>query len=112
MSSHSFWHKVRTTMGRVPFLPDAVAGWFCLRDPTTPWRVRIGLGGALAYFVVPLDFIPDILAGLGYGDDLAVVMGVVRLVSGHITDDHRRQARQALTGMSQSADVVPGEGQT
>ncbi len=34
--------------------------------------VRATLFGALAYFILPIDVIPDILLGLGYTDDAAV----------------------------------------
>lgn len=31
------------------------------------------LAGAIAYFVLPIDAIPDVMAGIGYMDDMSVL---------------------------------------
>jgi uncharacterized membrane protein YkvA (DUF1232 family) len=98
VSSDAFWDKVRRTAGKVPFIDQVVAIWFCARDPATPARVKAILLGAIAYFVLPFDAIPDVLVGLGFTDDLAVIAAAVRAVLPHITDAHREQARRALDG--------------
>lgn len=104
-----FWNKVRRTLGRVPFLDEAVAAYYCATDPKTPRRVQAILLGALAYFVVPTDMIPDFIAGLGFTDDAAVLAAVIGTVRRHITDDHRAGARAVLdrfanTGGSETTD--------
>lgn len=91
-----FWRKVRGTLGRVPFLEDAVAGYYCLLDPATPRRVKAVVAAALAYFVVPTDMIPDFIAGLGFGDDATVLYAALSSVAAHVTDSHRAAARAAL----------------
>ena len=93
----SFWDKIRRTAGKVPFADEAVAMWFCARDPATPTRVKAILLGALAYFVLPFDAVPDLLAGLGFTDALAVIIAAVRAGRPHVTDAHRAQARDALS---------------
>jgi uncharacterized membrane protein YkvA (DUF1232 family) len=92
----SFWHKVRKTLGRVPFTEDAVAIFHCATDGATPLAVRAMLFGALAYFVLPFDIIPDMIAGLGYTDDAAVILAAARAAQMHITPEHRRLARAWL----------------
>jgi uncharacterized membrane protein YkvA (DUF1232 family) len=52
--------------------------------------------GALAYFVLPADAVPDILPVLGYADDATVVAATLRLVAEHISPLHRQAARAAL----------------
>lgn len=91
-----FWRKVRRTLGRVPFLEEAVAAYYCANDSETPLRVKAVLMGALAYFVVPTDLIPDFIAVLGFTDDATVFLMAAQAVSGHVTDRHRAQARAAL----------------
>ena len=91
-----FWDKVRKTLGIVPFLEEAIAAFYCAIDPRTPGWVKGTLFGALAYFILPFDAIPDFLAGLGYTDDLAVLMAALRAVGGHVTDAHRARARDTL----------------
>ncbi|PKP76374.1 MAG: hypothetical protein CVT81_15060 [Alphaproteobacteria bacterium HGW-Alphaproteobacteria-3] len=66
------------------------------RDPETPMRVRATLLAALAYFVMPVDVIPDIVAAFGFTDDATVLMAALGLVSSHMKPRHRKAARQAL----------------
>jgi uncharacterized membrane protein YkvA (DUF1232 family) len=95
-----FWDKVRATLGRVGFLEEAIAAFYCATDPRTPKWVKAVLLGALAYFILPFDGIPDFLIAFGYTDDLAVLLGAIRAVGGHVTDDHRLRAREALARFS------------
>jgi len=68
-------------------------------------RVRGVLLGALAYFVVPTDFIPDFIAGLGFTDDAAVLLLAIQTVSGHIKESHRDRAREALARLREDERV-------
>lgn len=91
-----FWVTVRKAAGSIPFMDEVVAAYYCAFDRETPIRVRASLLGALGYFVLPLDGIPDFIFGLGFTDDAAVIMGVLALMRAHITDEHREAARKAL----------------
>jgi uncharacterized membrane protein YkvA (DUF1232 family) len=93
---HGFWHKARKTLGKVPFTEDAVAAFYCATDSATPLPIRATLFGALAYFVMPFDIIPDFIAGLGYTDDAAVLLAAFTAASTHITEAHREKARAWL----------------
>jgi uncharacterized membrane protein YkvA (DUF1232 family) len=73
-----------------------VAAFHCATDRATPMPVRATLLGALAYFILPVDFIPDILLGLGYTDDAAVLLTAFTTCKTYITDDHRAKARAWL----------------
>ncbi len=98
-----FWPKLKRMLSRVPFAEDAVAAWFCAFDPQTPLRVRGMLLAALAYFVLPIDAMPDMILGHGFTDDLTVLMTAVALVGTHLRPEHRQQARQALERMRHEA---------
>ena len=91
-----FWAKLKRFAGRVPFVEDLVAAYYCALDPATPMRVRGMLLAALAYFILPFDLIPDVIAGLGFADDAALLTAVVGLVAAHITPTHRAAAARAL----------------
>jgi len=91
-----FWRKVRQTLGKVPFTEDAVAAFHCATDPATPLAIRATLFGALAYFVMPFDAIPDFLFGLGFTDDAAVLIAAFTAARSHITESHREKARAWL----------------
>jgi uncharacterized membrane protein YkvA (DUF1232 family) len=91
-----FWWKVRGALGRVPFMEDAVAAFYCACDPATPARVKTVLFAAIAYFVMPIDAIPDLFAGLGFTDDASVLAAALAMVGSHILPAHRASARRAL----------------
>lgn len=91
-----FWAKVRRTLGRVPFVDDAVAAYFAAIDPATPAPVKATLLAALAYFVLPVDLLPDVLAAVGFSDDAAVLLLALQAIGAHLTPAHRARARAAL----------------
>lgn len=95
-----FWQTLRRAMRQIPFAEDVVAAYYCALDPQTPFRVRGILLAALAYFVLPFDAIPDILAGIGFTDDVAVLMAAFAAVRSHITPAHRAAAHAALAEFS------------
>ncbi len=92
-----FWRTVKKAARQVPFMEDLVAGYYCALDNDTPPKVRGILLAALAYFVLPLDVVPDFLLGFGFTDDVAVLAAALNAVRRHITPAHRIAARQALT---------------
>jgi uncharacterized membrane protein YkvA (DUF1232 family) len=91
-----FWPKVRRVATKLPFAEDLLAAYYCAFDRKTPLQVKAALLGALAYFVLPADTMPDILPLLGFTDDALVLVTALRMVSGHIRDEHRDAAREAL----------------
>jgi len=91
-----FWPKLRRVAARLPFAEDLLAAYYCAFDRRTPMQVKAALIGALAYFVLPADAMPDILPLLGFTDDALVLVTALRVVSGHIRDEHREAAREAL----------------
>ncbi|MAU40375.1 MAG: hypothetical protein CMF31_02020 [Kordiimonas sp.] len=93
-----FGRKVRKLAGRLPFAKDLVAGYYCAVDPKTPFKAKALLMGALAYFVIPTDLIPDFMAVVGYGDDLSVLMATIAMVREHMTPDHMERAEKFLRG--------------
>ena len=95
-----FWRKVRRVVARVPFVEDLLAAYFCAIDRDTPTYVRGVLLGAIAYFVLPTDMIPDLLVPLGFTDDASVIAAAVTAVGSHLQPRHRVQARDRLEQLS------------
>ena len=91
-----FWPKVRKTAARIPFARELLSVYYCARDPQTPVAAKGVMLGALAYFVLPTDAIPDILAGVGFTDDAAVIAAVLGMLGANVKSKHRDAARQAL----------------
>ena len=91
-----FWLKLKRVVAKLPFAEDLLVAYYCAFDKETPRHVQAALLGAIAYFILPFDFIPDMLPVLGFTDDAAVLATAIRLVANHITEDHREAARAAL----------------
>lgn len=88
-----FWRKLKTTVSYLPGAESFLAAFYAAIDPKTPATAKAVLFGALGYFVVPVDFIPDIFGAMGYGDDLAVMFAAIKAVESSITDAHRNLAQ-------------------
>lgn len=91
-----FWPKLKRVIRRIPFSEDLVAAYYCALDPETPFRVRAILLGALAYFILPIDAIPDFIPGIGFGDDAAALVIAIKMVADNMKPKHREAARIAL----------------
>lgn len=87
-----FWPKLRRVVRHIPFAEDAVALYFCALDRDTPAATKATLLAALAYFVLPTDFIPDFLPVLGFTDDAAVIATALALARRAIKPEHREAA--------------------
>src|SRR5678816_1051020 len=90
---HQFWRKTRRVAASLPFAEDLLAAYYCAFDRSTPLAVKTSLVGALAYFVLPADVIPDVLPILGFADDAAVLATSINPVSythlrAHETPEH------------------------
>jgi uncharacterized membrane protein YkvA (DUF1232 family) len=92
-----FWPVFKRAFRQLPFSRDVAAGYYCAMDPATPRRVRAILLAALAYFILPFDAVPDILAIVGFGDDIAVLAAAIAAVRAHIRPDHYQKADEALS---------------
>ena len=91
-----FWRKLKRVAARLPFAEELLAAYYCAFDRQTPRHVQAALLGAIAYFVLPFDFVSDVLPVLGFTDDAAVLATAIRMVSSYITSEHRDAARAAL----------------
>jgi uncharacterized membrane protein YkvA (DUF1232 family) len=91
-----FWKKLKQVVAKLPFAEDLLAAYYCAFDKQTPRHVQAALLGAIAYFVLPFDFVPDVLPVLGFTDDAAILATAIRMVAVHITPEHRAAARSAL----------------
>ena len=95
-SEDGFWNKIKK-YGRkagILVLERAFTLYYCLADKDTPLWAKAVITGALGYFIVPTDAIPDILFPGGYADDAIVLAGAIFVVHAHIKEEHRKQGRE------------------
>ena len=100
-----FWSKLKRVATKLPFTEDLLAAYYCAFDKETPRHVQAALLGAVAYFILPFDFVPDMLPVLGFTDDAAVLATALRMVASHITPEHRDAARAVLKRGIGESDV-------
>ena len=91
-----FWRTAKRAARQVPFMDEVVAAYYCALDNNTPFRAKAILFAALGYFILPADTIPDIVLGLGFTDDIAVLTAAITAVRAHMTPAHRLAAKRAL----------------
>ena len=91
-----FWPKIRKVAARIPFAKDVLAVWHCARDEQTPLAAKGMMLAALAYFVMPVDVVPDFIAGLGFTDDAAVFAALVAVLGRNLKPKHRAAAKRDI----------------
>lgn len=101
-----FWPKIRKLAVHIPFAEDAIAMFFCAFDRETPAYSKAVLLAALAYFVLPTDFIPDVFPVIGFTDDAAVIAAALAVAGRSIQPRHKEQARRMLEKL---AGVAPSD---
>ncbi|EOR24702.1 DUF1232 domain-containing protein [Cytobacillus oceanisediminis] len=70
--------------------------YYTLQKPNVPKKVKATIIGALGYFILPIDLIPDFLVGIGYTDDLGALGIALFQVAMYIDDDIKSKARTKL----------------
>jgi uncharacterized membrane protein YkvA (DUF1232 family) len=95
-SEPSFWDKVRdfavAAGGKVIYV--ALLLYYATQSDTVPSWARTVIYGALGYFILPLDAIPDAVPVVGYSDDLGALVLAFALVAVNIDDPIRERARE------------------
>jgi uncharacterized membrane protein YkvA (DUF1232 family) len=91
-----FWPKFRRVAARIPFARDLLAVYYSARDEETPFQAKGLMFAALAYFVLPTDFVPDFITGLGFTDDAAVLFALMNVVGRAVKPRHKQRADETV----------------
>ena len=83
--------KAAITAGRKTLL-TALTLFYCLQDRDTPTWAKGVIVGALGYLILPMDLVPDILPGIGYGDDWGALIAALGTVAAYVKDEHKIKA--------------------
>ena len=94
-SDNRFWKKVERVakkVGATVLLPVFTL-YYTLQDEKVPVKHKAYIIGALGYFILPVDLIPDgILPVIGFTDDIAVMTLVINLIKDSITPEIKARA--------------------
>ena len=99
-SDESFWDKVKNfakkagceVIGKVVLLYNVA------KDPDTPMTAKGLIYGALGYFIMPLDAVPDITPFVGFSDDLTALVTVITML-GMSMDKYKAEAEKKLENL-------------
>ena len=80
-------------------LYKALQLFYVAQKPEVPLKVKATIYGALGYFILPFDVIPDMIVGVGYGDDATALLVALGIAHMYIDEDVREQAKQKLAGI-------------
>lgn len=75
---------------------EVMKAWHLAQDPSTTRQTKAILYGALAYFVLPIDAVPDILPIVGFTDDAAALTAALVATNAAMTDEVLARARASV----------------
>ena len=76
---HDAWEKIQLFL-------SIFEDWIKGRYKVIPFRSIAMITVGLIYFVIPTDLIPDFIVGLGFGDDAAVLVFIIKQISNDLED--------------------------
>ena len=114
-SDESFWTKVKRFALKAgkEVIRTALILYYVAQDPETPKHIKAVIYGALGYFIIPLDAIPDVAPAIGFSDDLGVLLAALALAKVFTKPEHEQQADKLLRewfGEDNEEDETPGLG--
>lgn len=97
-SDKSLWKKVAEFALKAgkEVIEKVLILYYCLQDSDTPAWAKVQIVGALGYFIVLTDAIPDLIPVVGFADDLGVLVLALAVVAVHVKEEHKRQAEEKL----------------
>ena len=97
-SEAGFWQKLNTLARKAghDLVEKSLQLYFAAESPDTPVWAKGVVMGALAYFISPIDAIPDPIPVIGFTDDLGVLIGAVATIAAHITGKEKKKAAEKM----------------
>jgi len=94
----SFWDKVKhfALKAGKEVIEKALWLYYAAQQPNTPVWAKTVIYGALAYFVLPVDAVPDAIPVAGFTDDLGALAAALGTVSMYVTDQVKTMAAEKM----------------
>ena len=113
-SETGFWNKLRKAAVKAgaKVVYCALLLYYILQSPGVSARDKALIVGALGYFILPVDLVPDLLPLVGYTDDLAALTGSIMAVKANLTPEIKAAAQAKLSewfGDDAATDGLPME---
>ncbi len=106
-SDKAFWDKMKAfgTQAGKGLVEQAFVMWNALHDPKTPIAAKLTIAGALAYWILPVDMIPDILPAVGFTDDLSTIAAALASIAVSITPEMKAKAKQQTAALFNEQEI-------
>lgn len=97
-SDEKFWDKLKNQALKAghKVVSKALELYYAGTAKETPLWAKTLIFGALGYFILPIDAIPDMIPVAGFTDDLTMLLGAITSVGAHMTPEHRAKAEETL----------------
>ncbi|MEK4082230.1 YkvA family protein [Solibacillus sp. FSL K6-1126] len=97
-SEDGLWSKVKRYSKKIgsTAVYAVLLLYFVLQKEEVPTKTKAIIIGALGYFIFPIDLIPDAIPGVGYSDDIAVLLAALWQVAIYIDADVKNKAKEKL----------------
>jgi uncharacterized membrane protein YkvA (DUF1232 family) len=80
----NLWEKIERIGKKISFAKDVKALYNYMTDSSVAWYRKSIVVGALVYFIMPIDSIPDLAPLIGYLDDLGVITAVLKYMGSEL----------------------------
>lgn len=106
-SDDSFWKKLKhfSKFAGMKVVYPALMLHYMLKSDEVPLRAKLMITASLGYFILPIDFIPDFAALIGFTDDLGVLVLIIKQMATYITPEIRTNARAHVNKWFREADL-------
>lgn len=97
-SDEKFWGKLKKFAKKAgsSVVYAVLILYYTLQKPEVPKKAKAIIIGALGYFILPMDLIPDFAVGIGFTDDLGALGVALFQVAMYIDEDIKHQAKEKL----------------
>ena len=97
-SNEKFWDKLKKVAKKAgsSVVYAVLLLYYTLQKPEVPKKTKAIIIGALGYFILPVDLLPDMMLGVGFTDDLGALGIALLQVAMYIDEDIKSKARTKL----------------
>lgn len=105
-SESGLWDKIASVAKRagLQVIYLALLLYYTATADSTPMAKKSLIYGALGYFILPIDLVPDVIPVVGFSDDMAALVACAATVASCITPEIRRKSEERLTAWFGSYD--------
>ena len=111
-NENSFWDKIKAFARKagIKLIYLALLLFYTLQSGNLSLKDKAIIYGALGYFILPIDLIPDWIPVIGLSDDFGTLMYAYKRIKENITDEIREKAAIKLMEIFGNYDKAEIEG--